>query len=86
MPGAATTSRAVNHYWLIPPFGLAQEGKDYTVQGFWVAEIAVGDRRRANPHLAEDPSVFLQEIGSEECQLVLGKQAAHALDAILPHE
>ncbi len=86
MPGAATTSRAVNHHWLILPFGLAQEGKDYTVQSYCVAEIAVGDRRGANPHLAEDPSVFLQEIDCEECQLVLGKQAAHAIDAILPHE
>ena len=86
MPGAPTTSRAVNHYWFIPPFGLTQEGKDYTVQGFWGAEIAVGDRRRANPRLTEDPSVFLQEIDCEECQLVLWKQAAHALNAILPHE
>ncbi len=86
MPSAATSSRAVNDYWLIPPFGLAQKGKDHTAQGFSVAEIAVGDRRRANFPLAEDRSIFLQEIDIEEFQLVLGKQAAHALDTVLPHE
>jgi hypothetical protein len=51
-----------------------------------LTQMAVRDGCRTDAWIAKGQAIFLKEIESVECQLLCRQQAAHALDAPLPHE